>query len=91
MVCNVILNRVRAGNGSIIDVVFAPGQFSPVEIGTYWTAYPTESVCEAVERALNGEDYSNGALFFVSTAIDSSFFWTYATFVAEHGGHYFFR
>ena len=91
MVANVILNRVMAGNGSIIEVVFAPGQFSPVEIGTYWTAYPTESVVEAVERALAGEDYSNGALFFVSTQVDSSFFWANATFVAEHGGHYFFR
>ena len=91
MVANVILNRVKAGNGTITEVVFAPGQFSPVEMGTYWTAYPTESVIEAVDRALNGEDYSDGALFFVSIYIDCSFFWTNATFVTEHGGHYFFR
>ena len=92
MVANVILNRVAAGFGnSISEVVFAPGQFQPVSTGTYYSAVPSASVIEAVNRALAGEDYSFGALHFVSPYGDTSWFYSDCTLVTEHGGHLFFR
>lgn len=92
MVANVVLNRVRAGYGSsIADVIYAPGQFDPVSSGTLWSMSPTASVYEAVERALAGEDYSQGALYFVSSACDYSWFMEDLTFITQHGGHLFFR
>jgi len=92
MVANVILNRVAAGfGGSISEVVFAPGQFEPVSTGTYYSAVPSDSVIEAVNRALAGEDYSFGALYFVSPLGDTSWFYSDCTLVTEHGGHLFFR
>lgn len=91
MVANVVLNRVRAGYGSISDVILAPGQFEPISTGGIWSMAPTASVYEAVDRALAGEDYSAGALFFVSSACDYSWFMEDLTFVTQHGGHLFFR
>jgi len=89
MVANVILNRVKTGRwgDSIQDVVFAEGQFSPVEYGGYWAATPTSEVKEACERALLGEDYSDGALYFCSGGC----WFDYLTYVKSHGGHYFFK
>lgn len=92
MVANVILNRVCAGYGSTVsEVVFAPGQFEPVSSGAIWSVSPTASVYEAVDRALAGEDYSGGALYFVSASCNASWFWSSLTFVTQHGGHVFFR
>lgn len=92
MVANVVLNRIAAGYGETIsDIVFMPGQFQPVTTGSFWSVVPTESVIEACNRALAGEDYSNGALFFVSVSGDTSWFYSDLTFVAEHGGHLFFK
>ena len=92
MVANVILNRIAAGYGETIsDIVFAPGQFSPVETGSIWTVVPTEQVIEACNRALAGEDYSYGAIFFVSPYGDTSWFYSDCEFVTEHGGHLFFK
>ena len=92
MVANVILNRVNADGfgSSVYDVVFAAGQFEPVSSGFYWMVTPTESVREAVYRALNGEDYSEGALFFCSRYY-SSWHDAHLTYVTEHGGHIFYR
>ena len=92
MVANVILNRVNAGTfgSSVYDVVFAPGQFEPVGSGFYWMVTPTESVKEAVYRALNGEDYSEGALYFCSRYY-SGWHDSNLTYVTEHGGHIFYR
>ena len=92
MVANVVLNRIAAGYGETIsDIVFMPGQFQPVTTGSFWSVVPTESVIEACNRALAGEDYSNGALFFVSVSGDTSWFFSDLIFVAEHGGHLFFK
>lgn len=92
MVANVVLNRIAAGYGETIsEIVFMPGQFQPVSTGSFWSVVPTESVIEACNRALAGEDYSDGALFFVSTQGDSSWFFSDLTFVTQHGGHLFFK
>lgn len=92
MVANVILNRVRAGFGSsVTEVILAPGQFDPAMSGTLWSMTPSASVYEAVDRALAGEDYSQGALYFVSSACDYSWFMEALSFIGQHGGHLFFR
>lgn len=68
LVANVILNRLEVGFGgnTISDVVFDKGQFSPVADGRFFTVTPTETTIEAVERVLNGEDCSEGALYFMN-------------------------
>lgn len=94
MVANVVLNRYRcgySGSSSISDVINAPGQFEPVSTGRIWSLSPSASVYEAVDRALAGEDYSNGALYFVSAHCDASWFESDLTRVAEHGGHVFYK
>lgn len=96
LVANVILNRV--GNERFPDnieaVVFQKNQFSPVSAGTLWRTQVTDSVREAVDRALTGEDYSQGALFFSARARlgDESMAWfdTNLKWLFEHDGHEFY-
>lgn len=100
MVANVVLNRVNSRDfpNSINDVIFerynGAAQFSPVDDGRLYTVSLTESSYEAVERALEGEDYSNGATFFVARELASpsavSWFDNNLTKVAQHGVHEFF-
>ena len=94
MVANVVLNRVNCaygGDTTITDVIYRSGQFEPVSTGRIWSVTPTASVYEAVDRALAGEDYSNGALYFISAYCDASWFESALTCVAEHGGHVFYK
>ncbi len=94
MVANVVLNRVACAYGgysTITDVIYHPGQFEPVWTGRIWSVSPTASVYEAVDSAMAGVDYSNGALYFVSQYCDASWFENELTRVAEHGGHVFYR
>lgn len=91
MVANVILNRVKAGIGeSVYDVVFQYGQFDPVATGSYYRVVPSDSVKEAVYRALNGEDYSQGALFFCC-GFANEWFEKNLKFVTVHGNHFFYK
>ena len=96
MVANVILNRVEHERfpDTIYNVVYAKGQFSPVSSGRINRVKVSEETKEAVERALSGEDYSNGALYFAARKYASksnmSWFDRALTKVAVHGGHEFF-
>lgn len=101
LVANVVLNRVASEKfpDSVKDVVFQEengvNQFSPVSNGSIWTVTISEETDEAVERALEGEDISDGALYFVARkyADDNKVSWfdRYLTYLFEHGGHEFFR
>ena len=66
LVINVVMNRVndRQFPGTIREVVFAPRQFSPVWNGAFDRAKPDQRIKDAVHRALRGEDFSHGALYF---------------------------
>lgn len=71
LVANVVLNRVLSENfsNSVHEVVYecfnGTYQFTPVSIPWYWNSIKvSSSTREAVQRALEGEDYSQGALFF---------------------------
>lgn len=74
LVANVIFNRLRSSEfpDSIYDVVWekvdGSPQFSPTADGRIDTVTVSEGTREAVNRAIDGEDYSQGALFFVEEA-----------------------
>ncbi len=100
LVANVILNRVNSKSfpGSIEGVVFQKigdsYQFSPTKDGRYWTVEITDSTIEAVERALSGEDYSQGALFFFErarTTAKKAAWFDSLKFILKYGCHEFFR
>jgi len=96
MVANVVLNRVEDESfpDSVYEVVYARGQFSPVSNGRINRVKVSEETEEAVTRALEGEDHSNGALYFAArkhaSASNMSWFDRALTKVAVHGGHEFF-
>ena len=66
LVVNVVVNRVNSPDfpDTIRDVVFQPGQFTPVMNGAFERATPDRRIRDAVQAAFSGEDNSRGALFF---------------------------
>lgn len=97
LVANVILNRVNCEEfpDSVEKVVFSKKQFSPIRDGRYYSVSITDETKEAVKRVLNGEDKSNGALYFMSrkkaNAKNVAWFDAHLTKVAEYGTHEFFK
>ncbi|MGO4945912.1 cell wall hydrolase [Blautia sp. Sow4_E7] len=69
LVMLVVLNRVWSDRfpGTIEDVIFQKGQFTPVRNGgRYWTTEPNEDCYKALELVEYGWDESMGALYFSS-------------------------
>ncbi len=100
LVANVVLNRVESEKfpDTIEEVIFQKNgkvtQFSPIADGRYYTVEVSEDTIEAVNRALSGEDLSQGALFFAARPKADSdnmrWFDRHLTFLFQHGGHEFF-
>ncbi len=100
LVANVVLNRVADERfpDSIYDVVFqrsgGKAQFSPVASGSYYKVVVSDDTRDAVDRALAGEDYSEGALFFAARRYAGSsqmrWFDECLTKLFSYGGHEFF-
>lgn len=100
LVAGVVLNRVNndAFPDTIKEVVFqrnkGTAQFSPVYSGRYDRVVISEETIEAVERTLEGEDITEGALFFAARKHANStkmqWFDEKLTFLFSHGGHEFF-
>lgn len=99
LVANVIINRVKKegkfGN-TIKEVVFAKSgntyQFSPTRPGgRYYRVTPSELTIECVDRALRGEDYSQGALYFCMKTSPNSWFNRSLQFLFKHQDHYFYK
>ncbi len=100
LVANVILNRMESPifPGTVEGVVFQKSggtfQFSPIRDGRYYRVKVSDETIEAVERALLGEDYSEGALYFVSRkgAAPDKMRWfdNHLTRLFQYGGHEFF-
>jgi N-acetylmuramoyl-L-alanine amidase len=100
MVANVVLNRVKSDRfpNTIYDVVYQEyngrAQFSPIDDGRIDSVTLTDATYEAVERALQGEDYSEGAMFFAARSMASSgamsWFDNSLTKVAQYGVHEFY-
>ena len=96
LVADVIINRVLSGKfpDSVKAVVYQPSQFQPVSNGTINTVNVTAETIECVDRALAGEDYSNGALYFMNRRASgsaASWFDRRLTYLFAHDGHEFFR
>lgn len=97
MVANVILNRVRSGKfpNNITDVVYQQSQFSPVSNGSINRVKVTQQTIDCVNRALSGEDYSQGAMYFMyrggSRSGAISWFDNHLTYLFQHGNHEFFK
>ncbi len=97
LVANVVINRVNSKRfpNTVSGVINANRQFAPVTSGIINTTTASSDTKKAVARALSGEDYSDGALFFISRShcSKSSAAWFDDNFekVVEHGGHEFFK
>lgn len=89
----VVLNRVWSDDfpGTIEEVVFQDGQFSPTKDGgRYWTTEPNKECCEALELVTMGWDESFGALYFESSD-DDSWHSKNLELVFEYGSHRFYK
>lgn len=101
LVANVVLNRVNSDKfpDTVSGVVFQKSkgvtQFSPVSNGRYYCVEISEETLNAVERAMEGEDISRGALYFAARKYANSdrmrWFDEKLTFLFKHGGHEFFK
>ncbi|MDE6389017.1 MAG: cell wall hydrolase [Lachnospiraceae bacterium] len=101
LVANVVLNRVN--NESFPDTVWEVvmqkeqgiAQFSPTVDGRYQRVKVSEDTKEAVERALYGEDISQGALYFCAREKADSdklqWFDRKLTRLFAYGSHEFFQ
>lgn len=96
LVANVIINRVISGEfpNSVKAVVYEPSQFQPVSNGAINSVKVTAQTIDCVDRALQGEDYSKGALYFMNrrgSGGAASWFDRHLTYLFAHDGHEFFR
>lgn len=101
LIVNVVMNRVEDKHfpDTIKNVIFQKKdgdyQFSPVGSGRYWSVRISDETKEAVKRALAGDDYSKGALYFVARdKTDSAsigWFDNNLDRLFEHGGHEFYK
>lgn len=101
LVANVILNRVKSPSfpSTIKEVVFAHSgsryQFSPISDGRYYTVNISNETKAAVKEALNGEDPSQGALYFMERSIADSdnvtWFDRCLTRLFRHDSHEFYK
>lgn len=100
LVANVVLNRVKSEQfpNTVKEVVLQKengiSQFSPVGNGRYEKVVISDETKQAVERALEGEDFSEGALYFAARKYASpsrmKWFDEHLTRLFSHGGHEFF-
>ena len=100
LVANVILNRVNSEDfpDTVSEVVLQKSkgvtQFSAVSSGKIWKVTISDETVTAVQRALEGEDISQGAMYFAArTYADEDrmrWFDENLTFLFAHGGHELF-
>jgi N-acetylmuramoyl-L-alanine amidase len=101
LIANVVFNRMADDNfpNTIEDVIFqevdGDYQFSPVSDERYWSVKVTDETEEAVQRALQGEDYSEGALYFIARkrtkSSSAKWFDQHLDWLFKHGGHEFYK
>ncbi|HWT76023.1 MAG TPA: cell wall hydrolase [Mobilitalea sp.] len=101
LVANVIFNRMAdeafpdTVKGVIFQKVDGDYQFSPVANDRYWSVKVSKETKKAVQRALDGEDYSDGALYFIARKRTSSqsaeWFDDNLKWLFKHGGHEFYK
>lgn len=93
----VVLNRVNAEwfPDTIQEVIFQKlngvYQFSPVGNGRLKKVEPSDDAYEAADRALAGEDPTEGALYFYNPKISKSTFFKKKELLAVIGNHQFYQ
>lgn len=100
LVANVIFNRIESPEfpSNVTDVVWersgGSAQFSPVADGRIYTVTVSKETKEAVNRAIDGEDYSHGALYFMEERYadeeNVKWFKDELKFLFRHGVHDFY-
>lgn len=100
LVANVIFNRIKSPDfpSNVTDVVWersgGSAQFSPVADGRIYTVTVSKETKEAVNRAIDGEDYSHGALYFMEERYadeeNVKWFKDELKFLFRHGVHDFY-
>ncbi|WP_102029063.1 LysM peptidoglycan-binding domain-containing protein [Salirhabdus sp. Marseille-P4669] len=91
----VIMNRVESPlfPNTVKDVLLEKSygyyQFTPAATGAIYKAVPNEENIEAAKRAINGEDPTNGALFFYNPDKTSSTYLKSRTVSTVIGNHTF--
>lgn len=92
-VAAVVMNRVNDSRfpSSIKDVVYQPNQFTVINNGQYYSRNITAEDLTAAVAALEGEDPSNGALFFFNPRRTSDSFLHSRTPIIDIGNHRFTR
>lgn len=100
LVANVIMNRVKYPEfpDNATDVIWqyidGVAQFSPIADGRISEVVPSDETKEAVKQALEGVDYSDGALFFIqrSAAAKNNIQWFDKNLkkLFKHGVHEFY-
>ena len=101
LVANVIFNRMAEEEfpDNVEDVIFQKVgddyQFSPISDKRFWRVEITKETKEAVKRAINGEDHSEGALYFMARRLarksSAKWFDNNLKWLFKHGAHEFFR
>lgn len=90
-VAEVVLNRVASNKfpDSIKGVIYQKNQFSPVTNGSINRAADSESI-QAVEQAIsNGNDVTNGSLYFYNPKVTNGSWLDSLTTVTKIGNHTF--
>ena len=103
LVANVVLNRVvtKGWANTVTGVIYEKCgnsvQFSSTVMKSYWNSIKISDLTrEAVMRALAGEDYSDGAIFFFAwrkhPELTPTTGWISAyKYLFKHGGHAFYK
>lgn len=97
LVANVVLNRVLSSQfpDTVRGVVFAHNQFSPVSDGRYYSVKVSSGTRKAVKAALQGEDPSQGAVYFMERSLadqdNASWFDRCLTKLFRYGCHEFYK
>ena len=91
LVIRVVLNRVWSDGfpDSIEEVIFQPGQFSPVSNGRWYNVEPNNACWDALGFVEGGWDESQGATYFCAQGYDG---WHSRNLqkLFTHGGHTFY-
>lgn len=95
-VANVILNRVKSQGfpNTLKGVLTANNQFTAISNYYNKTNAPTQSTIDCARRALNGEDNSNGAIFYYAPKYcggSTASWFESLTFCMEFEGQRFFK
>ncbi|MCL2425335.1 MAG: cell wall hydrolase [Oscillospiraceae bacterium] len=100
LIVNVIFNRIDSPNypDTVTCVIFEMGAFADTVRDDFNTVTPSDHTISAINRALDGIDYSLGATHFRSLRGITPYVWHEAavregrlTFLFDHGGHRFYR